>query len=126
MPNHTPQSSSVTSRRRPYVLAALSFPLFTVAMATIAVPAWAAGDKVLGKTVYEKNCLGCHGKAGTGLGGATPSLIDRGKMASKTDTELFDVVSNGRPGTGMPAWGKVLSESDRWNVVAYLQSLAGR
>jgi len=112
--------------RHPRYSRALSFSLFTAVLVTVAGPASAAGDPVLGKTVYEKNCLGCHGKAGTGLGGATPSLVDRGKMAAKTDTELFNVVTNGRPGTGMPAWGKVLSDSDRWNVVAYLRSLASR
>jgi len=107
-------------------LPVLGVGLFALTISVIAVPAWADGDAARGKTVYEKNCLGCHGKTGAGLGGATPSLVDRGKMASKTDAELFDAVTNGRPGTGMPAWGKVLSEVDRWNVVAYLRSLAGR
>lgn len=115
----------MTTQRVPLSLS-LGFALFTLTVAIATMPAWAAGDPARGKTVYEKNCLGCHGKTGTGLRGATPSLADSGRMAAKTDTELFDAVTNGRPGTGMPAWGKVLIESDRWNVVAYLRSLAGR
>jgi len=84
----------------------------------------AAGDPHRGKAVYEKNCLGCHGKTGAGLGGATPNLADAATMTANTDRELFDTVTNGRPGTGMPAWGKILNESDRWSVIAYIRTLS--
>ena len=86
--------------------------------------ALAAGDVVRGKIIYEKNCQGCHGKTGAGLGGATPNLTDPKRMAALTDQHLFDVVTTGRPGTGMPAWGSTLTEVDRWNVVSYLRTLA--
>lgn len=89
-------------------------------------PAQAAGDPTRGKVVYEKNCQGCHGKTGGGVGGATPNLADAVRMAAKTDAELSETVTNGRPGTGMPAWGKILSDHDRSNVVAYIRTLAGR
>ncbi|MEO5656057.1 MAG: cytochrome c [Nitrospiria bacterium] len=84
----------------------------------------AAGDLDRGKILYDKNCRGCHGKTGLGLGGATPNLGDTVRMGAASDAELFAVVTNGRPGTGMPAWGKVLTEQDRWNVVGYLRTLA--
>jgi mono/diheme cytochrome c family protein len=45
-------------------------------------------------------------------------------MAALTDQHLFDAVTNGRPGTGMPAWGSVLTEQDRWSVVSYLRTFA--
>lgn len=86
--------------------------------------AMAAGDAVRGKVIYEKNCQGCHGKTGVGVGGATPNLTDAKRMAAVTDQHLFDVVTKGRPGTGMPAWGPVLSEQDRWNVVGYLRTFS--
>jgi len=97
-----------------------------VALLALSAPVWAAGDPGRGEVVYEKNCLGCHGKTGSGLGvgGATPNFADRARMTSKTDADLFETVTHGRPGTGMPAWGKVLSETDRWNVVAYIRTLA--
>lgn len=88
------------------------------------VPANAVGDSERGKALYEKNCQGCHGKTGLGLGGATPNLADAERMRKTSDAELFEIVSNGRPGTGMPAWAKVLSEQDRWNVVRYVRTLA--
>lgn len=87
-------------------------------------PADAVGNSERGKALYEKNCQGCHGKTGTGLGGATPSLADAERMRKTSDAELFEIVSNGRPGTGMPAWAKVLNEQDRWNVVRYVRTLA--
>jgi cytochrome c oxidase cbb3-type subunit 2/cytochrome c oxidase cbb3-type subunit I/II len=84
----------------------------------------AASDPVRGKVIYEKNCQGCHGKTGAGVGGATPNLTDSKRMSGVTDQYLFDVVTQGRPGTGMPGWGATLSEQDRWNVVGYLRTLA--
>ncbi len=86
--------------------------------------AHAAGDVVRGKKIYEKNCQGCHGKTGVGVGGATPNLADSKRMAALTDQHLFEAVTKGRPGTGMPAWGSVLTEQDRWSVVSYLRTFA--
>ena len=83
-----------------------------------------AGDPQRGKVVYEKNCQGGHGRTGAGVGGATPSLTDAARMATKSDVDLFDAVTTGRPGTGMPAWGSILNERDRWNVVAYIRTFA--
>jgi DMSO reductase family type II enzyme heme b subunit len=40
-----------------------------------------------------------------------------------SDQDLFRVVSDGMPGTSMPAWA-VLPEKDRWNVVAYIKTFA--
>jgi mono/diheme cytochrome c family protein len=86
----------------------------------------AAGDAQRGKSVYEKNCQGCHGRTGQGVGGATPNLTDPDRMSALTDQQLFQVVTQGRPGTGMPSWSSVLSEQDRWHVVAYLRTLSAR
>ncbi|MEW6683575.1 MAG: cytochrome c [Nitrospirota bacterium] len=103
------------------VAAAVLGTATTVAGGRVAL---AEGDVLRGKMIYEKNCQGCHGKTGAGLGGATPNLTDSKRMAELSDQHLFDVVTAGRPGTGMPAWGSTLTESDRWNVVSYLRTLA--
>jgi cytochrome c oxidase cbb3-type subunit 2/cytochrome c oxidase cbb3-type subunit I/II len=86
----------------------------------------AAGDSQQGKTVYEKNCQGCHGRSGLGVGGATPNLADPARMSELTDQDLYETVTKGRPGTGMPAWNSVLTEQDRWSVVRYLRTLSKR
>lgn len=96
------------------------------ALAVLPVPALAAGDIQRGKAVYEKNCQGCHGRAGQGVGGATPSLADPARMSALTDQDLFEAVTKGRPGTGMPSWNSILSEQDRRNVVGYLRTFSRR
>jgi mono/diheme cytochrome c family protein len=58
------------------------------------------------------------------VGGATPNLTDPNRMAPLSDQHLFDVITKGRPGTGMPAWGPMLTEQDRWSVVGYLRTFA--
>jgi len=96
------------------------------------------GDPALGKAIYEKKCLLCHGEKGDGNGAGAPLLDPRPRDFTKgkykirtsasgqppTDSDLFAIISDGMPGTSMPAW-KVLSERDRWNLVAYVKSFAG-
>src|SRR2546427_11977664 len=90
-----------------------------------AAPAWAQ-DANAGKAVYERKCLLCHGEKGDGKGPAAELLDPKPRdftsgiykirtTATKapTDQDLFRVVSEGMPGTSMPAWA-VLSEKDRW------------
>jgi len=95
------------------------------------------GDAGAGKAVYQKKCFLCHGVEGKGDGPAAPLLdpkprdFTRGlyKIRSTpsgklpTDGDLFRVISEGMPGTSMPAW-KLLPERDRWNLVAYVKSFA--
>src|SRR6266849_1196469 len=96
------------------------------------------GDPAQGKVIYEKKCLLCHGEKGDGNGPAAPLRdpkprdFTKGKYKIRTsasgqppaDSDLFGIISDGMPGTSMPAW-KVLSEKDRWNLVAYVKSFAG-
>jgi len=84
------------------------------------------GDPKLGKGIYDKRCASCHGQKGDGLGfkSALPNFSDAGEMAKKTDQELFNKITNGGKGTGMPAWKKVLSDAERWDVLAYIRTLA--
>jgi mono/diheme cytochrome c family protein len=85
------------------------------------------GDAKLGKILYAKNCVSCHGQKGDGLGfrSTLPNFTDAKAMAAKTDQDLFIKISNGGKGTGMPAWNNVLSEQERWHVLAYIRTLAG-
>jgi DMSO reductase family type II enzyme heme b subunit len=95
-----------------------------------------AGDAGAGKAVYERKCVGCHGDKGDGNGPAAELLQPRPRdfttgvykirtTANKipTDQDIFRVISEGMPGTSMPGWS-VLSEKDRWNLVAYVKSFA--
>ena len=76
--------------------------------------------------IYAKNCAACHGQNGVGLGNRSslPNFTDGKAMAAKTDQELFNKISNGGKGTGMPAYNKVLAEQDRWHVLAYIRTFS--
>jgi DMSO reductase family type II enzyme heme b subunit len=95
------------------------------------------GDAGLGKVLYERKCALCHGVKGDGKGPAADLLDPKPRdfttgvykirtSANKTpsDQDLFRIITAGMPGTSMPPWD-VLPEKDRWNIVAYLKTLAG-
>ncbi len=82
-----------------------------------------------GKTVFETNCVMCHGPQGKGNGPAgvaldpKPADLTSKPVQVQTDGELFWKISTGRG--AMPSW-QTLPEKDRWSVVDYIRSLAGK
>jgi cytochrome c len=85
-----------------------------------------------GKALYEGKgtCFNCHGKAGDGQGEAgkilnpSPRDFTNCKFHKKRkDGELFWVIKNGSPGTGMvsliPA---AITEDEAWHIVNYERS----
>lgn len=94
-----------------------------------------AGSIAAGKTAYQTNCASCHGA--DAKGGITISVIeDRGGRQppdltddkwdhGSTDGEIFTVIKTGvPPDFFMAPWEGRLSDTDIWNVVNYLRSLA--
>ena len=87
----------------------------------------------LGRRLFLENCARCHGEKADGRGPDAGSLDPPPSdftaatfMAEQTPFDFFHVVSAGRLGAGMPAWGDVLSVQQRWDVVAYLWSVRGQ
>ena len=82
-----------------------------------------AADLEAGHKTFAIHCARCHGMQGGGGEGANLAR-PRLKYASD-DQALYDLVENGIPGTAMPGvW--VLTEEQRWQVVAYVRSLGER
>jgi high-affinity iron transporter len=88
------------------------------------------GDAEAGKKIYDAKCTLCHGAAGKGDGPAGTStnpkatnFTDKAKM-TKSDDELFKVISDGSKGTSMMGYASSISDADRWNLVAYIRSLS--
>jgi cytochrome c oxidase cbb3-type subunit 3 len=74
-----------------------------------------------GKATFRSNCAFCHGL--TGGGGRGPALNSSRLVHGSTDADIKSVVSNGVPGTSMPAFEFEKDELDR--LVAYIRTLSG-
>jgi putative copper resistance protein D len=83
-----------------------------------------------GRLVYSKYRRGCHGPQGKGDGVAPPgsvppNLVDAQWKVGSSDGEIFLVIKDGIPPYEvMRPWGRSLSDTDLWNTVNYLRSLA--
>ena len=84
-----------------------------------------------GEAVYTQYYVPCHGVSGKGDGpeglGMNPrpaDLTKHGLPGVHTDAQLYDWITNGLPGTRMPAWKDTISDTNRWNLINYLRVLA--
>ncbi len=82
-----------------------------------------------GRTIYQTKCAICHGPRAHGDGPAALTMIPKPfdltvHVPLHSEGEIFYFVSNGVPGTQMPAWKEQLSETERWQVIRYLEDLA--
>jgi cytochrome c oxidase cbb3-type subunit 3 len=76
-----------------------------------------------GKRLYAAyNCSGCHAVAGGG--GIGPALIDDKWIYGSRADQIFSSISQGRP-DGMPSFGGHIPDQQIWQLVAYVQALAG-
>jgi cytochrome c oxidase subunit 2 len=75
-----------------------------------------------GKTVYDANCLACHGANGEGgLGKA----IAGSPVATGDLGHHLDIGINGVPGTAMQAFGGQLNDVDMAAVITYQRNAFG-
>ena len=84
-----------------------------------------------GSRIFHANCATCHGEHADGHGpasvGLTPPPADFRAgvvLAKHSDAYLYYRVSVGKAGTAMPSFHGVLDETERWQVITYLRSLA--
>lgn len=81
-------------------------------------PAWMPGQQTFAST-----CASCHGLDGRG-GERAPNIAERPRVQQLSDAQLFRIIENGIPGTGMPAFHSLDSANIR-AVVTYLRTLQG-
>ena len=84
-----------------------------------------------GEARYQVSCVPCHGATGKGDGPLGLTLIPRPADLTlhaipgvHTDAQLYDWITNGFPGSAMPAFKNTISDTDRWNLVNYIRTLA--
>lgn len=94
----------------------------------------------LGKNVYERRCIGCHGEKGDGNGPSAKFLDPKprdftkgifkfhstpGQDALPTDGDLFKTITHGLWGTAMPPWHN-LTTNERLAVIQYIKTFSDR
>lgn len=89
-----------------------------------------------GRTLFSRDvqppCVMCHGAQGDGTGGFGADMSPKPRnftcaatMDPIPDGQLFWVIQNGSPDTGMPPF-RDLSDEQIWQLVLYIRSLGGR
>ena len=79
-----------------------------------------------GEYEFRINCALCHGLGAHG-GGRGPDLTRAQKKHTHNDAEMFQVISNGIPGTAMPAngtngQGVGMTDEEVWQIITYIRS----
>jgi len=80
-----------------------------------------------GEYEFRINCALCHGLGAHG-GGRGPDLTRAHKKHAHNDAEMFQVISNGIPGTVMPAngtngQGVGMTDEEIWQIITYIRSV---
>lgn len=79
-----------------------------------------------GEYEFRINCALCHGLGAHG-GGRGPDLTRAHKKHAHNDAEMFQIISNGIPGTAMPAngtngQGVGMTDAEIWQIITYIHS----
>ena len=79
-----------------------------------------------GEYQFRINCALCHGLGAHG-GGRGPDLTRAVKKHTHSDADMFQVISNGIPGTAMPAngtngQGVGMTDAEIWQIITYIRS----
>lgn len=100
----------------------------------------APGERATGRRLYARNCAACHGESGRGDGvmaerssGArhdsasaaghrvsAPTDFSAPALLGASPAVLHGKIVRGGMGTGMPAWGTILTDREAWAVVRFL------
>ena len=119
-----PVSTSEIIPQTPATVAASKAP--TIDM-SLPLPDGLVGDPRLGEQFFMGNCATCHGKTGNGQGPRAYFMASKPRnfqddlsRATLNRPAIFSAVTQGRRGTEMPAWGKVLSKQEIANVTEFV------
>ncbi|MDB4917074.1 MAG: hypothetical protein JWM95_4718 [Gemmatimonadetes bacterium] len=123
-------AAAVSARRPPIVLDSLEkrFAALLGNEAKLELPKQPV-DMAAGKAIYQQSCASCHGVAGRGDGPAGvklnphPPAIGTDSMRGISPALMYRIVSVGIGGTPMMGFSGSLTSEQRWNVVAYVNSL---
>jgi putative copper export protein/mono/diheme cytochrome c family protein len=82
-----------------------------------------------GQRLFRENCALCHGARGKGDGPAASALpvrpadLTAAHVFAHSEGDLFWWIGNGIAASGMPGFAAQLSESERWDLVNWIETL---
>jgi putative heme-binding domain-containing protein len=76
-----------------------------------------------GKELFASGCAACHGLDGKGSERA-PNIADGANVRQMSHTQIADIIRNGSPGAGMPAF-HTLSSAQIEALIHHLEMLSG-
>ncbi len=86
-------------------------------------------SRTLAARLYQRGCASCHGVDGRGDGPAAAGLVppplnfrDPAAAADLSPARVFNALTDGVPGTGMPPFGSLTSH-ERWSLAFYVLAL---
>ena len=100
----------------------------------------AEGNVTNGEEIYLKRCVGCHGIDGDGLGPGSERLVPPPRDFTSgmfkfmstafdgyipQDSDIYEMIDKGMPGTAMPGWQDILKSEEMWDLVAYIKVFPG-
>ena len=101
--------------------------LLVKALASIAIcvlPFFASAGAGEGQELYNAYCQICHGESGEGQTMGKP-LTD-GMANRLSGDDLLAVITDGRAGTGMVAWGGSFSDEEIFDIASHVRVLQGK
>ena len=97
--------------------------------ASITPPPFTAAMAADGASDYDAMCTSCHLAPGMEENEMRPGLYPAPprfeRLAALGAARQFWVIKHGIKMSGMPAWGRTHSDTEIWNMVAFLQALPG-
>ena len=75
-----------------------------------------------GQELFQKNCVPCHGEEGRTPRRGIPTLNNKKVLSIAPEDFYRDIITHGRTGTMMPAWGQVLTSTQIKSLVQYIRS----
>jgi cytochrome c oxidase cbb3-type subunit 3 len=128
---------NTSSRSRPFSVSIVAVPVLVGLLASSVraeeVRNPFSGDAKAAKAgefEFRINCAFCHGLGAHG-GGRGPDLTRAHKRHGDSDADMFQNISQGIPGTVMPAngtngQGVGMTDDEIWQIIAYLRSVQVR
>jgi len=94
-------------------------PAGTIPAPNVPIPT-TAESIAQGSSLFSANCSRCHGPTGQGSQRA-PAINVKSVLTNTNDQALQLIITNGVPGTAMPAWGTRMTDADIQAIVGFIR-----